>query len=153
MASANWVSHMESSVRRKILFSAVCAICHEVGFQHAERAALETLLEMLQSLLCEIGRTSRSYCELGGRTEPNVADIDIALIVLGINIDSIPEYGKRHERRILPPLTQAPKQGTPKILQTGEKKPLSSYIPDHLPPFPGNNTHPNLSLSLLRVSI
>lgn len=125
------------NVRRKILFSSVCAICHEVGFTHAEKAAVETLLEMLQSLLGEIGRTSRAYCELGGRTEPNVSDIDIALIVLGINIDTIPGYGKRMDRKILPPLSQAPKQATPKILQAGEKKPLSPYIPDYFPPFPG----------------
>lgn len=128
---------MDSNVRRKILFSAICAICHEAGFHHAERPALETLLEMLQSLICEIAKTSRSYCELGGRTEPNVADIDVALVGLGIRLDTIPDYSKRLDKRVLPPLTHAPKQGTPKILQTGEKKPLSNYIPDHLPQFPG----------------
>lgn len=126
------------SVRRKVLWSCICAICHEAEYSHAERAALETLLEMLQSFLCEVGRTSRNYCELSGRTEPTVADIDVALIVLGVRLDAIPEYGKRLSRRsVLPPLSQAPKQGTPKILQAGEKKPLSNYIPGHLPSFPG----------------
>lgn len=110
------------NVRRKVLWSCICAICHEAQYSHAERAALETLMEMLQSFLCELGRTSRNYCELSGRTEPTVADIDVALIVLGIRLDKIPEYGRRLSRRsVLPPLSQAPKQATPKILQAGEK--------------------------------
>ena len=126
------------NVRRKILFSAICAICHENGFSFAEKAAIESLLEMIQSLITEIGRTSQSYCEHGGRTEPNIADVDIALIVLGIDVDSIPEYGKRSDRVVFPTPTQAPRIATHKILQAGEKKPLSSYIPDHFPAFPGN---------------
>lgn len=130
---------MEGSVRRKILFSSICAICHENGFAYAERPAVETLLEMLQSLICEIGRTSRQYCEHGGRTEPNVADIDIALVCLGIRSDGIPDYAKRSERIVLPPPGKAPSQPMPKILQAGDKKPLPPYIPDYFPSFPGNH--------------
>lgn len=128
---------MDVSVRRKILFSSICAICRENGFSYAERPAVETLLEMLQALIFEIGRTSRQYCEHGGRTEPNVADIDIALVCLGIRSDSIPDYARRSERIVLPPPGKAPSQPTPKILQAGEKKPLPPYIPDYFPSFPG----------------
>ncbi|GFT26968.1 uncharacterized protein TNCV_4675111 [Trichonephila clavipes] len=40
-----------STARRKVLFAAVSIACYEAGFTSAERSCLETLTEMLQSLL------------------------------------------------------------------------------------------------------
>ncbi|RWS00109.1 proline rich salivary secreted protein-like protein [Dinothrombium tinctorium] len=129
------------NARRKVLYSAVCAICHEAGFGYAERAAVETLVEMLQSLLREMGRSAQAFTELSGRTQPLVGDIAIALIEMGIDIDSIAQYAKRPNRICISKPAQAPKQVTPKILQTGEKKSLFTYIPDYFPQFPDSHAY------------
>jgi transcription initiation factor TFIID subunit 8 len=93
---------------------------------------------MLQSLLSEMGRSTRAFCELSGRTEAVVGDVVIAMVDMGIDVDSIPVWGRdrKRSRIVIPNPGQAPAQPTPRILQAGEKKPLANYIPDHLPPFP-----------------
>ncbi|RWS24509.1 transcription initiation factor TFIID subunit 8-like isoform X2 [Leptotrombidium deliense] len=129
------------NARRKVLQSAVCAVCHENGFGFAERAAVETLVEILQSLLFEIGRSGHAFCELSGRTQPLVGDVAIALIEMGIDVESISAYAKRVNRICIAKPSQAPKQVTPKILQAGDKKPFFSYIPDYFPPFPDSHSY------------
>lgn len=130
------LSSQTANARRKVLYAAICATCHEAGFGNAEKAVLETLLEMLQSLLLEIGRNGRAFCELSGRTEPIFADATVALIDVGINLEEVMAFAKRPHRVLIPIPQQMPRQPAPKILQAGEKKPLSTYIPDHYIPFP-----------------
>uniref|UniRef100_T1IK22 Transcription initiation factor TFIID subunit 8 n=1 Tax=Strigamia maritima TaxID=126957 RepID=T1IK22_STRMM len=125
-----------SSARRRILFTAVSALVSEVGFEVSERAALETLTEMLQSCLFEIGRSSKALCELAGRTDVLVGDVSLALVDMGLNVEAIPAYAKRINRISLPPVGLAAQLLTPKILQAGQKKSHPPHIPEHLPAFP-----------------
>lgn len=130
------------NARRKVLTAAVAAILYETGFQTAERSALETLVEMLQALLCEMGRAARAAAELAGRTEVVVPDLVLALVEMGINVSSIPMYAMTTSNRlVIPAPHQAARQATPKILQTGEKKSHFGYIPDHMPPFPDPHSY------------
>lgn len=130
------------NARRKVLTAAVGAILYESGFQTAERSALETLVEMLQALLCEMGRSARAAAELAGRTEVVVPDLVLALVEMGINVSSIPTYAMTNSNRlVIPAPHQAARQATPKILQTGEKKSHFPYIPDHMPPFPDPHSY------------
>ena len=130
--------------RRKVLTAAVSAIVYDAGFALADRVSLETLVEMLQSLLTEMGKSSRSAAELAGRTEVVVPDVVLALVEMGLNVDSIPEYGRsqmRSSKIVIPAPGIAAKQSVPKILQAGEKKSHFSYIPDYLPPFPDAHSY------------
>jgi transcription initiation factor TFIID subunit 8 len=130
------------NARRKVLTAAVCAILHEAGFQTTERSALETLVEMLQALLCEMGRAGRAAAELAGRTEVVVPDLVLALVEMGINVPSIPAYVMNNPNKLtIPAPHQAARQSTPKILQAGEKKSHFSYIPDHMPAFPDPHSY------------
>lgn len=122
--------------RRKALFAAVCSICAETGFSSAERAAVESLVEMLQSCLVEIARSSRAFCELSGRTEVLSGDVFVALIEMGINVESLWGFVKRPSRISLPTPGLQARSSTPKILQAGDKKPLPPHIPEHMVPFP-----------------
>ncbi|CAN8027751.1 unnamed protein product [Ixodes persulcatus] len=124
------------NARRKALFAAVCSICLESGFASAERSAVESLVEMLQSCLSEIARSSRAFCELSGRTQVLSGDVFVALIEAGINVESLWAFVKRSNRITLPTPSMTPRSSTPKILQAGEKKSLPPYIPEHLIPFP-----------------
>ncbi|KAG7190045.1 hypothetical protein KM043_006193 [Ampulex compressa] len=125
-----------TNTRRKILNHVVCSILVECGYDACEKQTLETLTEMLQSFLVEVGESARNYCELSGRTEPLIADIILALINMGIKLDNIETYSRRPNRTVLPPLPQQIQAKQLNILQAGVKQGHPAHIPNYLPPFP-----------------
>ncbi|XP_011639539.2 transcription initiation factor TFIID subunit 8 [Pogonomyrmex barbatus] len=124
------------NTRRKILNQVICSILVECGYDICEKQVLETLTEMLQSLIIEVGASGRNYCELSGRTEPLIADVILALINMGIKLDNIETYAKRQNRTILPVLQQQTQAKQLNILQAGVKQSHPSHIPNYLPAFP-----------------
>ncbi|XP_066264851.1 transcription initiation factor TFIID subunit 8-like [Branchiostoma lanceolatum] len=130
-----------ASARRRALTVAVSALCTEGGFGMAENAALESLTEMLQSYITEMGRSAKQYCELAGRTEPMLTDVTVSLIEMGADIEGLPAYARRANRLTMTAQPQARTPGNPKVLQTGTKKPHPSYVPEHLPAFPDPHTY------------
>jgi len=127
--------------RRKALKVAVSALCWERGFIQAENDALETLTEMLQSYLTEIGRSARSFSELACRTEPMLSDVVMALVEMGMDVSSLPAYARRPNNMVFMPPVPCPPTPTPQILQVGERQHHLSHIPDHLPAFPDPHTY------------
>lgn len=126
---------------RKALKVAVGALCSEVGFEKAEESAIETLTEMLQSFLTEVGRSTQAYSELAGRTEGIMTDVMMALIEMGQNIHSLPDHAKRPNKTVFIPPSHTTPQPNIKMLQTGDRREHPSYIPDHLPSFPDPHTY------------
>ncbi|KYM96151.1 PREDICTED: transcription initiation factor TFIID subunit 8 [Cyphomyrmex costatus] len=124
------------NTRRKILSQVVSSILVECGYDTCEKLVLETLTEMLQSFIVEIGASGRNYCELSGRTEPLIADVILALINMGIKLDNIETYAKRQNRTVLPMLQQQTQAKQLNILQAGVKQGHPSYIPSYFPSFP-----------------
>uniref|UniRef100_A0A8C5P7I3 Acidic mammalian chitinase n=1 Tax=Leptobrachium leishanense TaxID=445787 RepID=A0A8C5P7I3_9ANUR len=70
--------------RRRTLQVVVSSLLTEAGFESAEKAAVETMTEMLQSYLSEIGRSAKSYYEHTARTQPTIPDIVVTLIEMGL---------------------------------------------------------------------
>ncbi|KAK3591224.1 hypothetical protein CHS0354_003856 [Potamilus streckersoni] len=134
-------SDAHARARRKALRVAVGALCTEVGFGIVEDSALETLTEMLQSVLTEIGRASRSYAELSGRTEVMVTDVVMAVVDQGINVNSIPAHAKRVNKSVFIPPGQSTPHPVMKTLEADERMPHPPHIPDYLPPFPDPHTY------------
>lgn len=130
-----------SQARRRVLSLAVCASCHEAGFSTAEESVIEMLTVMLQSIITEAGRGSLLMAEHNGRCEVTAADVYLALKDLGLDLDSIMEFGKRRNviRIPTPGREQSTKQ--PTILQAGQARPLHPYIPAHYPPFPDPHSY------------
>ncbi|KAL0120711.1 hypothetical protein PUN28_008406 [Cardiocondyla obscurior] len=124
------------NTRRKILSQVVSSILVECGYDTCEKQVLESLSEMLQSFIVEIGASGRNYCELSGRTEPLIADVILALINMGIKIDNIEAHAKRQNRSVLPALQQQTQSKQLNILQAGVKQSHPSHIPNYLPSFP-----------------
>ncbi|XP_055683464.1 transcription initiation factor TFIID subunit 8 [Lutzomyia longipalpis] len=122
--------------RRKILQMAISSILAETGFDSADKECLETISEMCQSLLSEIGQSSRNYCELSGRTIPVIGDVVIALINMGISIQGLEAFAKREGRYVVPTPQQVSTQKQLNLLQAGTKNPHPSHIPNHLPALP-----------------
>nr|CAD7196513.1 unnamed protein product [Timema douglasi]CAD7399011.1 unnamed protein product [Timema poppensis]CAD7569658.1 unnamed protein product [Timema californicum] len=125
-----------SNVRRRVLALAVAASLTEAGFDGADKMALETLVEAMQSLLTEIGNSTKGYCELACRTEPVVGDVIMALINMGVRLDGLEKFAYRPGRIILPAPTASTQPKQPSILQAGVKLSHPPHIPSHLPPFP-----------------
>ncbi|XP_078806328.1 transcription initiation factor TFIID subunit 8 isoform X2 [Oryzias latipes] len=127
--------------RRRTLQVVVSALLTESGFDSAEKAAVETLTEMMQSYITEIGRCAKAYCEHTARSVPTLSDAVLTLIEMGFNVDTLPVYAKRSQRMVItaPPVTNAP--GTPKSLSAGQKRTHPSHIPSHLPEFPDPHTY------------
>ncbi|XP_067863669.1 transcription initiation factor TFIID subunit 8 [Heptranchias perlo] len=127
--------------RRRTLQVVVSSLLTEAGFEAAEKAAVETLTEMLQSYLSEIGRSAKVYCEHSARTQPTLSDVVVTLAEMGFNVDNIQAYAKRSQRMVItaPPVTNTP--ATPRALSTGQKRTHPSYIPGHFPEFPDPHTY------------
>lgn len=127
--------------RRRTLQVVVSALLTECGFESAEKAAVETLTEMMQSFITEVGRSAKAYCEHTARSIPTLSDTVVTLIEMGFNAESLPVYAKRSQRMVItaPPVTNAPV--TPKALTAGHKRSHPAYIPSHLPEFPDPHTY------------
>lgn len=100
------------------------------------------------AVICQVGLSARSYCELSGRTEPVIGDVIMALVNMGLPLDSIETHAKRSGRTVLPapvPSTQ-PKQLS--ILQAGVKQSHPSHIPIHLPQFPDPHAYIRTPVSI-----
>ncbi|KAI2649606.1 Transcription initiation factor TFIID subunit 8 [Labeo rohita] len=127
--------------RRRTLQVVVSSLLTECGFESAEKAAVETLTEMMQSYITEVGRCAKATCEHTARSTPTLSDVVIALVEMGFNVDTLPVYAKRSQRMVItaPPITNAPV--VPKALTAGQKRTHPTYIPSHFPEFPDPHTY------------
>uniref|UniRef100_G3PBR1 Transcription initiation factor TFIID subunit 8 n=1 Tax=Gasterosteus aculeatus aculeatus TaxID=481459 RepID=G3PBR1_GASAC len=127
--------------RRRTLQVVVSALLTECGFDSAEKAAVETLTEMMQSYITEIGRCAKAYCEHTARSIPTLSDAVVTLIEMGFKADTLPLYAKRSQRMVItaPPVTNPPV--TPKALSAGQKRTHPAHIPCHFPEFPDPHTY------------
>ena len=126
---------------RMYLRVAVSGLLTALGFTSAENVALETLTELTQSFISELGRSTRSFCELANRVEPVSADVVLALVEMGVPVTGVQSYATRSQRVSLPTPAQltTPKQTS--ILHTGNNKKHPSSIPDNLPDFPDSHSY------------
>ena len=126
---------------RQCLRVAVGSLCTEVGFESAESQALETMTELTQSLITELGRSARAFCELAGRVEPLVADLVLALVEMSVPMEGLREYALRQGRLTVQPPGQVVASKQTAILHTGNKKRHPGHIPDHLPEMPDSHSY------------
>ncbi|CAO1340199.1 unnamed protein product [Diamesa serratosioi] len=123
--------------RRRILKEVVCALLVEAGFDSAADECIETLLELMTSLLIEMGTTTRNYCELAGRTQPVIGDFVVGLVSMGVVFKDLEKYAVRENRPLVRGLSPSRPPNPLVILQAGNKpNPPTHIIPSHLPPLP-----------------
>ena len=98
-------------------------------------------------VIMEIGKTSRTFCEVAGRAEPLLADVIMALGDLGIQINGLEEYTFRSSRYILPGPSQSTQTKQLSMLSAGSKQHLPPYMPSHLPQFPDPHAYTRTPVS------
>lgn len=78
----------------------------EAGFDASSKMALESLCEILQSFIVELGKSSRSHAEVASRTEPLSADVIMGLTSIGFPgtynlVSRMREYAMRPNREAI----------------------------------------------------
>lgn len=126
---------------RQCLKVAVSALLNELGFEAIENAAMETMCEMVQSLIVELGRSSRSFCEVACRAEPLAADVILAMVEMGMSVQGLREHAFRPSRKTVGTPTTATQPRTTSILHTGDRKRMKNIIPDHFPEMPDSHSY------------
>ncbi|ALC48860.1 Taf8 [Drosophila busckii] len=136
MEKGDSASMPNADAYRRLLSKTVSQLLLDKGAGVASHQCVETLTQMMQSLLVEIGNSAHNYCELGGRTMPTVGDVSLALINMGINISTLEQYTRRttHTPIALPP--QQSQQRQLSLLQAGTKAAHPHYVPSYFPPMP-----------------
>jgi transcription initiation factor TFIID subunit 8 len=122
--------------RRKFLAVAVSTVLKETGFDSADKDSLESLTEMLQSLIVEIGQSTRNYTELAGRVQPVLGDVVVALVNMGISLQGLEKYARRDGRHVIPAPQPITAQKQLSILQAGTKNSHPTHIPNYFPALP-----------------
>ncbi|KAK9710813.1 Bromodomain associated [Popillia japonica] len=119
-----------------MLTAGISSVLVALGVDAADRDVLETLTEMIQCFLCEVGFLSKSYCELSGRSEPLIADVILGFVEMGIDFSGLDQFVKRIKTTNLPSLQPQQPQKQLNMLQAGTKQTPPGHIPTYLPTFP-----------------
>ena len=128
---------------RQCLKVALGTVLMESGFDSAQPLALESLTEMLQAFLFELGRSVRAFTELACRQMPLPADILLALTEMGASTDGLQQYAFRAGRKALSnPATAVPAKQT-SILHTGDRKKhkAGGIVPENFTEFPDSHSY------------
>lgn len=143
MSSGHDPSVVGEQSYRQCLKMGVASLLLELGFDASSPTALETLTEILQSFLVELGRSSRSFTEVACRAEPLPADVLLALSEMGQSTAGIREYAFRVGRRTMPAPGVAQPVKTTSILSTGDRKKHrpGGIIPEHFLEFPDSHSY------------
>jgi len=145
---------------REMIKIVVAQICKEHSFQSIQESALDTLCDVLQKYVEEIGYRSHLKAELACRTECNFNDVRDVLNGLGVSLDDLYTFASfEHDLPFPKPVPSFPlKKSSSSIkneiltispTQNGkaeETSPLPPHIPKHMPPFPEPHTYVHTSL-------
>jgi len=152
---------MERPFSKAAMKVVTAQVCQELGFNAISSNAVESLAEITQKYIEELGHASHHYAELAGRTECNFNDVRQSFNDLYIKIDDLRAFARFADNmpfaKAIPefPLKKSslPNQsnkGTriPNILAKEEiKQPLLPHIPECLPPFPPPHTYVHSTIS------
>ncbi|KAK4432463.1 Transcription initiation factor TFIID subunit [Sesamum alatum] len=149
---------------RAISRIAVAQVCESIGFGGFNESALDSLADIAIRYICDLGKTSKFYANLAGRTECNVFDVvqgldDIGMlqgfsgaseihtdcVVSSGAIEEIKEYVEiAEEIPFAQPVPRFPvireRRMIPSFSQMGET-PSLKHIPAWLPAFPDPHTY------------
>lgn len=141
MDHSRGIGLVSKNARRRTLATAICGILFEFGYKTVDNTVIETLIEIFQCFLIELGRMSKNYSELAGRTIPVVADVTMGLIEMGIPIIGIETYIRSGTHLTLPQIQYMQPIRQPSLLNVGHKQPLPNFMSSSLPQFPDSHAH------------
>eukprot|EP01119_Soliformovum_irregulare_P023754 TRINITY_DN8369_c0_g1_i1.p1 TRINITY_DN8369_c0_g1~~TRINITY_DN8369_c0_g1_i1.p1 ORF type:complete len:314 (-),score=79.54 TRINITY_DN8369_c0_g1_i1:19-960(-) len=135
---------------RELTKVAVAQICKDLNFDSISQSSCDTLADLLQRFIEEIGFRSHTLSELAGRTQTNFHDVRSVMKEMGFSIDDLFTYASLAEelpfRKPVPafPLnksqTEVDKDEKDEV-EAAHKPQHPPHIPQYLPAFPLAHTY------------
>jgi histone H3/H4 len=128
---------------RSVLQLMVAQLCQNKGFDGVSTMSIDTLTDILQAYIEEIGHVAHNAAELANRTEANAHDVVLALDDSHMSISELTRYCQReaelplcHDVRQIP-VRKRKRAVEPRKSGEAERKP---HIHDCLPSLPAEYT-------------
>lgn len=83
---------MAAQFSRNILKISVAQICQNVGWHAVHQSTLEILADILHRYMLEVAKSAQAYSNHYGRTEPDLEDVWLSFVDLGIVVSELEEY-------------------------------------------------------------
>ncbi|KAK6921011.1 Bromodomain associated domain [Dillenia turbinata] len=144
---------------RSISQIAVAQVCESLGFDGARQSALDSFSEILIRYIFDLGKVTKFYANLSGRTESNLLDIVEGLVDLGFLkgkdrgqnsrvsevVKEIGGYVRSVEevpfKQSVPSFPIVVKRWTVPSFEKMQETPPGKHIPSWLPAFPDPHTY------------
>jgi len=78
----------------------VAQLCDEAGFDHVTTTARDTLTDILQAYIQEVGDSAHKAAELANRTEANAHDVVMALDDSNVSLRQLRDYCERPDSEL-----------------------------------------------------
>lgn len=142
---------------RELVKVVIAQITQALGFHGIQQSACETLADIMQLYIEELGYSSHLYAEHATRTESNFHDINGSFEDLGVSVTDLFTFITQFEEipfaKAVPPFP-LPKKETPHPPDLAEKEelPHPDHIPSFLPSFPPRHTYAHTPLYAERIT-
>jgi len=114
----------------------------EVGFIAISDSSLETLADIFERYIMEIGFNAKNNAEFSGRNESSFVDVEIALKEVGVTMeDLITKVLTQEESSIPRDFPPFPIKKETQYLPENKRVKLDPHIPTFFPPFPDVHTY------------
>lgn len=142
---------------RELMKVVVAQIAQAVGFHSIHQSASESIADILQLYIEELGYSSHLYAEHATRTESNFHDINSTFEDLGVSVPDLFNFVTQFEEipfaKAVPPFPLPKKEiPHPPDLADKEELPHPDHIPSFLPPFPPRHTYAHTPLFSERIT-
>ncbi|XP_043468256.1 transcription initiation factor TFIID subunit 3 isoform X1 [Leptopilina heterotoma] len=129
---------MTTDYSRGVLRLVVAQMCQTVGWHSINSTPLEFLVDLMHEYLLRISRLTHQYCEVVGRTEPNLDDLGLAFRHMNINIEELSEYVRNVDSIPCPisvPKLPVARENHLNFLKPGSREVVTRpvHVHEHLP--------------------
>jgi len=143
---------MANGYIRELLKIVIAQICQSMDCEGIEQSACETMVDILQHYIEELGYLSHMYAEHAGRIECNFNDTLLAVKDLQVSMKDIMLFHSQVEdvpfARAIPRFPMGPNQKRKKVLTSSDA--LPGHIPLYFPPYPDKYSFVNTPLYVER---
>jgi transcription initiation factor TFIID subunit 8 len=143
---------MANGYARELLKIVIAQICQSMDCEGIEQSACETMVDILQHYIEELGYLSHMYAEHAGRIECNFNDSQLALKDLQVSMRELMLFHSQVEEtpfaRAIPRFPMGPSQKRRKVLTSADA--LPNHIPLYFPPFPDKHSFVHTALFVER---
>ncbi|XP_067015220.2 transcription initiation factor TFIID subunit 3 isoform X2 [Anabrus simplex] len=130
---------MAETFSKQILKVVVAQLCQAIGWHGIASSALDLMTDVLHRYIESMGRQIHAYSEQFGRTDPNLIDVSLTYLDMGINLHELEEYIKNVDS--IPCVYEVPKYPIPReshlnFLKPGSREVVTRpvHVHEHLPP-------------------